>query len=172
MSKNAVTSPSHTLSVLVSHNLNTFSRIIGIFSGKGFEIDSISLGPEADPRQARITLTTHGDEKVIEQVCKLLHNVVDVLKVTDLTHEKNIARELALVKVATNPSNRSDIMMISQAFRAKVVDISSGKLAFEVTGNKDKIDAFISVLKPFGVSEVARTGSVALKREFQSPHPN
>jgi acetolactate synthase I/III small subunit len=169
MSNNAVaTAPSHTLSVLVSHNLNTFSRIIGIFSGKGFEIDSISLGPEADPKKARITITTRGDEKVIEQICKLLHNVVDVLKVTDLTHKKSIARELALVKVATNSSNRSDIMMVAQAFRAKVVDISSDKLAFEVTGNKDKIDAFIDVLQPFGISEVARTGSVALKREFQN----
>jgi acetolactate synthase I/III small subunit len=160
------TAPRHTLSVLVSHNLNTFSRIIGIFSGKGFEIDSISLGPEADPTQARITLTTRGDEKVIEQICKLLYNVVDVLKVTDLTHKKSIARELALVKVVCNPTNRSDIMMVAQAFRAKVVDISSDKLAFEVTGNKDKIDAFIDVLKPYGVTEVARTGSVALKREF------
>ncbi len=160
----------HTLSVLVSHNLNTFSRIIGIFSGKGFEIDSISLGPEADPSQARITITTKGDEKVIEQICKLLHNVVDVLKVTDLTHQKSMARELALVKVSTNPSTRTDIMMVTQAFRAKVVDISSDKLAFEVTGNKDKVDAFIDVLKPYGITEVARTGSVALKREFQSEH--
>jgi acetolactate synthase I/III small subunit len=169
MSNNAVaTAPRHTLSVLVSHNLNTFSRIIGIFSGKGFEIDSISLGPEADPTKARITITTRGDEKVIEQICKLLHNVVDVLKVTDLTHKKSIARELALVKVATNITNRSDIMMVAQAFRAKVVDISGDKLAFEVTGHKDKIDAFIDVLKPFGIAEVARTGSVALKREFQN----
>ncbi|MGM0506688.1 MAG: acetolactate synthase small subunit [Bacteroidota bacterium] len=161
--------PRHTLSVLVSHNLNTFSRIIGIFSGKGFEIDSISLGPEADPSQARITLTTRGDEKVIEQIVKLLHNVVDVLKVTDLTHKKSIARELALVKVVTNPNNRSDIMMMAQAFRSKVVDISGDKLAFEVTGQKDKIDAFIETMKPYGVTEVARTGSVALKREFQTP---
>lgn len=160
--------PRHTLSVLVSHNLNAFSRIIGIFSGKGFEIDSISLGPEADPGQARITLTTSGDEKVIEQICKLLHNVVDVIKVTDLTHKKSIARELALVKVVTNPNNRSDIMMIAQAFRSKVVDISGEKLAFEVTGQSDKIDAFIDVLKPYGITEVARTGSVALKREFQN----
>lgn len=160
--------PLHTLSVLVSHNLNTFSRIIGIFSGKGFEIDSISLGPEADPTQARITLTTRGDEKVIEQICKLLHNVVDVLKVTDLTHKKSIARELALVKVATTTNNRSDIMMMAQAFRSKVVDISGDKLAFEVTGQGDKIDAFIDAMKPYGVTEVARTGAVALKREFQN----
>jgi len=160
--------PRHTLSVLVSHNLNTFSRIIGIFSGKGFEIDSISLGPEADPTQARITLTTRGDEKVIEQICKLLYNVVDVLKVTDLTHKKSIARELALVKVVTTPNNRSDIMMMAQAFRSKVVDISGDKLTFEVTGQKDKIDAFIETMKPYGVTEVARTGAVALKREFQN----
>lgn len=166
--KDVETAPRHTLSVLVSHNLNTFSRIIGIFSGKGYEIDSISLGPEADPTQARITLTTRGDEKVIEQICKLLYNVVDVLKVTDLTHKKSIARELALVKVVTTPNNRTDIMMVAQAFRSKVVDISGDKMSFEVTGQKDKIDAFIDVLKPYGVTEVARTGSVALKREFQN----
>ncbi|MEX1011993.1 MAG: acetolactate synthase small subunit [Balneolaceae bacterium] len=159
--------PGHTISVLMSHNLNSFARIIGIFTGKGFEIDSISLGSEADPGLARITLTTHGDEKVIEQICKHLHNVIDVLKVHDLTHTHNIARELALIKVSCNPSTRSDIMLVAQAFRSKVVDISSEKLSLEITGNSDKIDAFIDILRPYGVSEVARTGSVALKREFK-----
>lgn len=168
MSQAAVqTAPSHTLSVLVSHNLNSFSRIIGIFSGKGFEIDSISLGPEADPGLARITLTTRGDEKIIEQIVKHLHNVVDVLKVTNLTHKKSIARELALIKVSTTSNSRSEIMLVSQAFRAKVVDISSDKLSLEVTGNSDKIDAFIEVLRPYGISAVARTGSVAISREFK-----
>lgn len=168
MSQTAVQiAPSHTLSVLVSHNLNSFSRIIGIFSGKGFEIDSISLGPEADPGLARITLTTRGDEKIIEQIVKHLHNVVDVLKVTNLTHKKSIARELALIKVSTTSNSRSEIMLVSQAFRAKVVDISSDKLSLEVTGNSDKIDAFIEVLRPYGISAVARTGSVAISREFK-----
>ncbi|MEX0771002.1 MAG: acetolactate synthase small subunit [Balneolaceae bacterium] len=168
MSQTAVqTAPSHTLSVLVSHNLNSFSRIIGIFSGKGFEIDSISLGAEADPGLARITLTTRGDEKIIEQIVKHLHNVVDVLKVTNLTHKKSIARELALIKVSTTSNSRSEIMLVSQAFRAKVVDISSDKLSLEVTGNSDKIDAFIDVLRPYGISAVARTGSVAISREFK-----
>lgn len=159
--------PSYTLSILVSHNLNTFSRIIGIFSGKGYEIDSISLGAEAEPGLARITLTTHGDEKVIEQIVKHLHNVVDVIKVTDLTHKKSIARELALIKVSTNTSSRTEIMQVAQAFRAKVVDISVDKLSLEVTGNSDKIDAFIEVLRPYGISGVARTGSVAISREFK-----
>lgn len=168
MTTNNVTSTSkHTLSVLVSHNLNSFSRIIGVFSGKGFEIDSISLGPEADPGLARITLTTVGDEKVIEQIVKHLHNVVDVLKVNNLTHTQNITRELAIIKVSSNQSSRSDIMLVSQAFRAKVVDISSNQLSLEVTGNKDKIDAFIDVLRPYGISEIARTGTVALKREYK-----
>lgn len=168
MSQTAVqTAPSHTLSVLVSHNLNSFSRIIGIFSGKGFEIDSISLGAEADPGIARITLTTRGDEKIIEQIVKHLHNVVDVLKVTNLTHKKSIARELALIKVSTTSNSRSEIMLVSQSFRAKVVDISKDKLSLEVTGNSDKIDAFIEVLRPYGISAVARTGSVAISREFK-----
>jgi len=157
----------HTLSVLLNHNLNSFSRIIGIFSGKGFEIDSISMGSEAEPGLARITLTTHGDEKIIEQIVKHLHNVVDVLKVTNLTHKKSIARELALIKVSTTSSSRSEIMLVSQAFRAKVVDISTEKLSLEVTGKSDKIDAFIEVLRPYGISAVVRTGSVAISSEFK-----
>ncbi|MCC5907506.1 MAG: acetolactate synthase small subunit [Balneolaceae bacterium] len=159
----------HTLSVLVKHNLNTFSRIIGIFSGKGFELDSVTFASEAEPGMARITITTHGDEKTVEQINKHLHNVVDVLKVTDLTHRKCIERELAIIKVSTAKAGRSEIMLIAQAFKSKVIDITNDKLALEVTGNTDKVDAMIQVLRPYGITEMSRTGSVALKREFQGP---
>lgn len=159
--------PKHTLSVLVKHNLNTLSRIIGIFSAKGFELDSVTFASEAEPGMARITITTFGDEKTVEQINKHLHNVVDVLKVTDLTHKKCIERELAIVKVSTAKVGRPEIMLIAQAFKAKVIDITNDKLALEVTGNSDKVDAMISVLKPYGIAEMSRTGSVALKREFQ-----
>lgn len=160
-------SSKHTLTVLVKHNLNTFSRIIGIFSGKGFELDSVTFASEAEPGMARVTITTHGDVHTVEQINKHLHNVVDVLKVTNLTHKKCIERELAIVKVSTAKAGRPEIMLIAQAFKAKVIDITSDKLALEVTGNTDKIDAIIEVLKPYGISEMSRTGSIALKREFQ-----
>lgn len=163
----AIKQPKHTLSVLVKHNLNTLSRIIGIFSAKGFELDSVTFAAEAEPGMARITITTRGDEKTVEQINKLLHNVVDVLKVINLTHKKSIERELAIIKVSTVKAGRPEIMLIAQAFKAKVIDITIDKLALEVTGNSDKVDAMIEVLKPYGIVAMSRTGSVALKREFQ-----
>lgn len=156
----------HTLSVLVSHNMNAFSRIIGIFSGKGFEVDSVSFGTDRESGMSRITLTTSGEEHVIEQITKQLNKVVDVVKVADLTYEYFMERELALIKVAATSSNRSEVMQIAQVFKGKIVDISPDKLSVEVTGNRDKIDAVIGMLRPFGISELARTGSVALKREY------
>lgn len=157
----------HTLSVVVSHNMNAFSRIIGIFSGKGFEVDSVSFGADSESDMARITLTTSGDEQVIEQITKQLNKVVDVVKVADLTYEYFMERELALIKVAATSSNRSEVMQIAQVFQGKIVDISPEKISVEVTGNRDKIDAAIGMLRPFGISELARTGSVALKREYK-----
>jgi acetolactate synthase-1/3 small subunit len=157
----------HTLSVLFKHNLNTLSRIIGIFSAKGFEMDSLTFASEADPGMARITITTYGDDKTVEQINKHLHNVVDVVKVIDLTHKKCIERELAIIKVSTAKVGRPEIMLIAQAFKAKVIDITTDKLALEVTGNSDKIDAILEVLRPYGVIAVSRSGSIAMKREFQ-----
>jgi acetolactate synthase-1/3 small subunit len=156
----------HTISVLVNHNLNALARIIGIFSGKGFEINSISFGSGENPKQARVTITTVGDQHVVEQIIKQLHKVIDVVKVKDLTFDPFVERELAIIKVSTDPSSRSEIMQIVQVFHAKVIDISQNRLSIEVTGPKDKIDATIEILRPFGVEEVARTGSVALKQEF------
>lgn len=159
-------SDKHTLSVVVKYNLNALSRIIGIFSSKGFEIDSISFGSGKESGLARITITTHGDEQIIEQITKQLHKIIDVVTVSDLTYDSFVERELALVKVKASSSARSEIMQITQVFRAKVIDISPEKLAIEITGNADKIDAFIGMVRPFGIIELARTGSVALKREF------
>lgn len=159
-------SDKHTLSVVVSYNLNALLRIIGIFSSKGFEIDSISFGSGKESGLARITITTHGDEQIIEQITKQLHKIIDVVTVNDLTYENFVERELALIKVKGTSSARSEIMQIAQVFRAKVIDISPEKLSIEITGNRDKIDAFIGMLRPFGIIELARTGSVALKREF------
>lgn len=156
----------HTISVLVDHNLNALARIIGIFSGRGFEIDSISFGTGQDPERARLTITTVGDERIIEQITKQLHKVIDVVKVTDLTYEPFVERELAIIKVNAGADSRSEIMQIAQVFRAKIIDISPNRVSVEVTGNKDKIDAAIGMMRPFGIREVARTGSVALSREY------
>ncbi len=160
------TANKHTLSVLVNYNLNALSRIIGIFSGKGFEIDSVSFGPGEESGLARITITTHGDEHIIEQITKQLNKIIDVVKVNDLTYDHFVERELALVKVAATASSRTEVMQVAQVFRAKVIDISPEKLSIEVTGNRDKVDAFIGMMEPFGISQVARTGTVALKREY------
>lgn len=167
MATTIVAGHKHTLSILVKHNLNTLSRIIGIFSAKGFEMESLTFASEAEPGMARITITTRGDDKTVEQINKHLHNVVDVVKVIDLTHKKCIERELAIVKVSTAKTGRPEIMLIADAFKAKVIDITSDKLALEVTGNSDKVDAMIEVLRPYGIVAMSRTGSVALKREFQ-----
>lgn len=157
----------HTLSVVVKYNLNALSRIIGIFSSKGFEIDSISFGSGKESGRARITITTHGDKQIIEQITKQLHKIIDVVTVSDLTYDSFVERELALVKVKATSSARSEIMQIAQVFRAKVIDISPQRLAIEITGNADKINAFIGMVRPFGIIELARTGSVALKRDFE-----
>jgi acetolactate synthase-1/3 small subunit len=157
----------HTIAVTVQENFNALSRIVGLFSGRGFSITSISFGGAEEPGLARITITTSGDEAIIEQITKQLHRLVDVIKVTDLTYEPFVGRELALVKVASSATTRAEIMQIVNIFRANIIDISPKTLTIEVTGKEDKVDAAIGMLRPFGLREVSRTGSVALKREFQ-----
>lgn len=157
----------HTISVYAKNNFNALSRIVGLFSGRGFDIDSISFGQGQERGMARITITTHGDEQIIEQITKQLHKVVDVLKVQDLTYEPFVERELALVKVNAPKASRSEIMQIANVFRAKIIDISPDHMTVEVTGSEDKVTAALGMLKQFGIVEVARTGTVALKREFQ-----
>ncbi|MFC1501974.1 acetolactate synthase small subunit [bacterium] len=157
----------HTLSVSFQNRFNAIPRITGLFSGRGFNIDSISFGQGEQPGVTRMTITTQGDEQVIEQIAKQLHKLVDVTKVIDLTYEPYVERELALVKVGCTPSTRSEIMHLATIFRGKIIDISPKTLTIEVTGKEDKIDAALGMLKQFGFIEVARTGSVALKREFQ-----
>ncbi len=157
----------HTISVLFEHSFNTLSRIAGLFSGRGYEIDSISLGPAEEPGLSRMTLTTNGDEVIIEQITKQLHKIVDIIKVVDLTYEPYVERELALIKVTASQTSRSEIMQMVNIFRAKIIDVSPKTLTVEITGGKDKVDAAIGLLRQFGIREVARTGTIALKREFQ-----
>jgi acetolactate synthase-1/3 small subunit len=157
----------HTISVLFENKFNAIPRMVGLFSGRGYSIESISFGQGEEPGLTRATITTEGDEQIIEQIAKQLHKLIDVLKVVDLTYEPFVERELALVKVSSTPSNRAEIMQVTDIFRAKIIDISPKTLTIEVTGKSDKVNAAIGMLMQFGIREIARTGSVALKREFQ-----
>ena len=156
----------HTISILVQNKSGVFTRIGGLFSARGFNLNGISVGPTEDPAISRLTIVTHGNDKIIEQVTKQLNKLIDVIKVSDLTLEDHVERELALVKVDSNSGIRSDIMQIVDIFRAKIIDISTKTITVEVTGTGQKVQALINLLKPFGIKEVARTGAVALKREF------
>jgi acetolactate synthase I/III small subunit len=158
---------SHTISVLVENKFGAFIRVAGMFAAKGYNIDSLSVGPTEDESVSRMTIVTRGDDQVIEQIIKQLNKVIDTIKVTDLTYENFVARELVLVKVACTTATRPEIMQVAEIFRAKVVDISQKTLTLEATGNQAKVDAIIKMLKPFSIKEMARTGRVALKREFQ-----
>ena len=158
----------HTVSLLVENKFGVLARISGLFSGRGYNIDSIAVGEASEPGTARMTIVTHGDDMIIEQIIKQLNRLIDVIRVVDLTDKSFINRELALIKVNANQTNRSEIVQISEIFRAKIVDISQKTLTIEATGNEDKIDAIIGMLRPFGLREVARTGRIAMGRDSRS----
>jgi len=155
----------HIISLLVNDTFNVLSRIVGLFTGRAFNIDSISVGEAEKRGHSRIIITTTGDERVIQQITMHLNNLVDVLEVENLTHAPLVQRELALIKVSATISNRSEILQIAAIFKANIVDISPTSLTFELTGKPDKVDAALSMLRPFGLLEVARTGTVALSRD-------
>lgn len=157
----------HTISLLVENRFGALNRIAGMFAAKGYNIDSLTVGPTEDDTVARMTIVTRGDDQIIEQITKQLNKLIDVIKVIDLTFENFVERELALIKVQSTSTTRSEIILIAEIFRAKVVDLSPKTITLEVTGSQQKVDAIINMLKPFGLKEVARTGRVALKREFQ-----
>jgi acetolactate synthase I/III small subunit len=157
----------HTISILVENKFGAFNRISGLFAAKGYNIDSLSVGPTEDESVSRMTIVTEGDDPIIEQITKQLHKLIDTLKVVDLTYDSFVDRELVLIKVATTTDTRSEIMQVAEIFRAKVVDISVKTLTLEATGSRLKVEAFIKMLKPFVIKEIARTGRVAMKREFQ-----
>lgn len=156
----------HTLSVLFENKFNAIPRIVGLFSGRGYNINSISFGQGEDPETTRATITTYGDEKVVEQIAKQLNKLVDVIKVTNLTQTSFVERELALVKVQATTATRTEIMQVTDIFRGTIIDVSAKSLTIEITGKEDKINAAIGMLEPFGIREISRTGSVALKREY------
>jgi len=157
----------HTISALVENHFGVLCRISGLFSSRGFNIDSLSVGETEDPNISRMTIVVKGDDRVLEQVVKQLNRLIDVIKVIDITHGTFIERELALIKVKSETSTRSEIIQITEVFRANIVDVSTQSMTIEATGKVDKINAMITMLSQFGITEMARTGNVALLRDSQ-----
>ncbi|WP_445475244.1 acetolactate synthase small subunit [Methanococcoides methylutens] len=158
----------HTLAVLVDNKYGVLTRVAGLFSRRGFNIDSLAVGITEDPTISRMTIVVRGDDLVLEQVTKQLNKLIDVIRVTDLSSEESVERELALIKVNADASNRSEIIQIVDIFRARIIDVASKSVTIEVTGDSNKIKAIQTLLKPFGIKEMARTGKVALTRGSKS----
>ncbi|CAG1065200.1 acetolactate synthase I/III small subunit [uncultured bacterium] len=154
----------HTISVLVTNEFGVLSRISGLFSGRGFNIESLSVAETLDPQVSRMTIVTSGDDKVLEQINKQLNKLINVIKVYDFTGEEHIERELALVKVNLTADTRPEILSIVDIFRAKVVDVSPRTYTIEITGDEEKISALTELLRPFGIKEIVRTGRIAMAR--------
>ena len=160
----SLTGRKHVLSILVENRPGVLSRVAGLFSRRGFNIDTLAVGPTDDPEVSRITLTLDGAVHPIDQVTKQLHKLVNVLKIRDMEPEATVARELALFKVSAAVENRAEIVQFAEIFRAKIVDVSKRALIIEITGSHDKILAFESMVRPHGLLEMVRTGEVALAR--------
>lgn len=154
----------YTLSVLVENHFGVLARIAGLFSARGFNISSLSVAETEDPTVSVMTIVVDGDDRVADQVKKQLNKLIEVIKVRDLTGAEYVSRELALIKVETDPTKRSEVIEIADVFKGRVVDISHESIAIEVTGNTNKIDAVVMMLKPYNIKEMARTGKVALVR--------
>ena len=154
----------HTIAVLVENRFGVLSRVAGLFSARGYNIESLSVGETIDPTVSRMTLVVRGDEFVIEQVMKQLHKLIDVIKVSDLTDDDHVERELILVRVNAEPQHRAEILRIGDIFRAKVIDVTPVSYTLEATGEEGKIAALIELLRPMGIQELVRTGKVAIAR--------
>ncbi|MFH1283002.1 MAG: acetolactate synthase small subunit [bacterium] len=154
----------HIISVLVENKAGVLARISGLFSARGFNIDSLAVGETEDPNISRMTIIVKGDERILEQVEKQLNRLVDVIKISDFSGVPHLERDLALIKVNADSSRRSEIMQIVNVFRAKIVDVNTNSIIIEITGDEQKIEAFIEMLSPFGIKEMVRAGVVAMAR--------
>ena len=155
----------HTISVLVENKFGVLTRVAGLFSGRGYNIDTLNVGPTHDSKLSRMTIVTHGDEATVEQIIKQLNKLPDVIKVQDFAAGEAVDRELGLVKVGVDSKTRAEVMQVTDIFRAKIVDVQPKTLTIEVTGNESKVEKFLSLMGSFGVVEVTRTGKVALPRK-------
>ncbi len=155
----------YILSILVDNEPGVLSRIAGLFSGRGFNIDSLSVAKTMDPDVSIITMVTYCDAQIIEQIKKQLHKLINVIRVNDLTEKKYVERQLALIKVHAKPEKRAEIMRIVDIFRSKIVDVGHNHFVIETSGDSGKIQAFMSLMQPMGIVEIASTGAIALGRE-------
>jgi acetolactate synthase I/III small subunit len=153
-----------TISVVVENKFGVLARIATLFAARGFNIDSLAVGETEDPAVSRMTIVASGSESVLEQVEKQLNKLIDVIKVNNFEKEPHIERDLALLKVAATKTTRNEIFQIVDIFRARVVDVASDSLIVEITGGEDKIEALETLLKPFGIKEMVRTGIIAMSR--------
>jgi acetolactate synthase-1/3 small subunit len=158
----------HIITVLVENKFGVLSRVSGLFSGRGYNIESISVGPTLDPKTAQMTMVTTGDDLIIEQITKQLNKLIDVIKVTDLTEFEHVEREMALIKVSPKAEHRAEALRLVDIFRAVVVDSSPKTYTVQVTGDEKKIEAIIELLRPLGIKEIVRTGKVAIAREIKA----
>ncbi len=155
----------HIISALVENKFGVLARVAGLFSARGYNIESLSVAPTLDPTTSMITIVTEGDDRIIEQIMKQLNKVIEVIEVVDLTETSFIDRETALIKINTKPEHRDEAIRICDIFRAKIVDSSPTTYTIEVTGDVDKVEALINLLKPLGIKDLVRTGRVAISRE-------
>ena len=158
----------HTLSVLLQNKPGALSHVTGLFSGRCFNIESLCVAETMDPEISCLTLVTRGEEGVIEQAIKQLNKLIDVIKVTDLNETEFVEREMVLIRVKADASSRAEVLRIIDIFRGKVVDVSANSYTVEVTGSESKIKAVIDILKPIGIKEIIRTGTVAMARAPKS----
>jgi acetolactate synthase-1/3 small subunit len=154
----------HTISVLVENEFGVLARVASLFSGRGFNIDSLNVAPTNEEGLSRITIVTHGDDAVLEQITKQLNKLVDVLKVIDFTEASGIERELALVKVIARDENRAEVLRIANIFQAGIIDVTPLSYTIEVTGAPSKINAILEMLRPLGIRELVRSGTTAIGR--------
>jgi len=155
----------HTISILVENKFGVLSRVSGLFSGRGFNIESLSVGETVDPNVSLMTIVTTGDDQIIEQITKQLNKLIDVIKVIDFMEVDHVEREMVLVKVAPKKEDRAEVLRIAEIFRGRIVDSGSTTYTIEITGDEKKIEAFVELMKSYGIKEFARTGKVAMARE-------
>jgi len=155
----------HTLSILVENKFGVLTRVAGLFSGRGYNIDTLNVAPTQDADTSRMTVVTRGDDATLEQIVKQLKKLIDVIEVQDFREGEFVDRELALVKVTVDARSRAEVMQITDIFRAKIVDVQPKTLTVEITGDESKVEKFLSLMKTFGILELTRTGKVAMARK-------
>ena len=154
----------HTISALVEDRPGVLTRVAGMFRRRGFNISSLSVGHSESPDLSRMTFVVQGDDSVVEQVTKQLYKLIDVVRVSNISKDKMVSRELALLKIKSNAGNRAELIQLVDIFKADIIDVAADTVVIEATGDEDKIDSFVQLLKPFGIREIMRTGRVAMVR--------